>query len=55
LARKNRVKLMNGYTEKYFSPQEIVTAMRAVGEAARRAEQNKKVESSDSLNSVSRK
>jgi hypothetical protein len=56
LARKNRVKLMNGYTEKYFTPQEITTAMRAVGEAARRAEQTKKkVESSESLSSLNQR
>lgn len=46
LARKNRVKLSNGYTEKYFAPQELVMAVRVVGEAERRAE---KSESSDSL------
>jgi hypothetical protein len=56
LARKNRVKLMNGYTEKYFTPQEITTTMRAVGEAARRAEQTKKkVESSESLSSLNQR
>jgi hypothetical protein len=37
LAHKDRVKLMNGYTEKYFSPQEIAIAMRVVAEATRRA------------------
>jgi hypothetical protein len=38
LAAKDRVRLRNGYTEKYFSPQQITWAMRVVGEAQRRAE-----------------
>ena len=46
LARKDRVKLSNGYTEKYFAPQELVMAVRVVGEAERRAE---KSDSSGSL------
>jgi hypothetical protein len=44
LAHKDRVKLSNGYTEKYFAPQEIAMAMRVVSEAERRA---KKGESKD--------
>jgi hypothetical protein len=36
LAAKDRVRLMNGYTEKYFSQQEILCAMQVAGEAARR-------------------
>jgi len=38
LAHKDRVRLSNGYTEKYFAPQEIALAMRVAAEAARRAE-----------------
>lgn len=41
LAAKDRVKLSNGYTEKYFSPQELAAAMRVTLEAARRAEGKK--------------
>ncbi len=41
LAAKDRVKLSNGYTEKYFSPQELAVAMRVTVEAAKRAEDNK--------------
>ena len=37
LAHKDRVRLSNGYTEKYFAPQEIALAMRVAAEAARRA------------------
>ncbi|MCH5375443.1 MAG: hypothetical protein JJ992_15845, partial [Planctomycetes bacterium] len=44
LAFKDRVKLSNGYTEKYFAPQEIAMAMRVVGEAERRAEKSEKTE-----------
>lgn len=38
LANKDRIKLRNGYTEKWFSPQDIVVAMRVTHEAVRRAE-----------------
>jgi hypothetical protein len=40
LAEKDRVRLSNGYTEKYFGPEDIAMAMRVVGEAARRAAEN---------------
>ena len=40
LASKNRVQLSNGYTERYFAPQELALAMRVVGEAARRAQES---------------
>jgi hypothetical protein len=51
LAGKDRVRLSNGYTEKYFSPYELAAAMQVTGEAARRAEKAKSMESqkSDSL------
>jgi hypothetical protein len=38
LAHKDRVRLSNGYTEKYFSPQQLGLAVRAAAEAQRRAE-----------------
>ncbi|MDP6445332.1 MAG: hypothetical protein QF805_16150 [Pirellulaceae bacterium] len=38
LARKDRVRLRNGYTEKYFSPRELHFAMRATQFAVQRAE-----------------
>jgi hypothetical protein len=41
LANKDRVRLSNGYTEKYFSQEEIVAAMRISQEASRRADENK--------------
>jgi len=37
LAAKDRVKLSNGYTEKFFSPQELAVAARVSQEAVRRA------------------
>ena len=37
LASKDRVRLLNGYTEKFFSPDELGLATRIVEEAARRA------------------
>jgi len=51
LASKDRVKLSNGYTEKYFAPQEIAMAMRVVSEAERRAEKSEtnETEKYDSL------
>ena len=42
LASKDKVRLSNGYFEKYFSPQEIVLAMRVATEATRRAEKYEK-------------
>ena len=39
LAKKDRVRLSNGYTEKFFAPQELSMAIRAVGEAQRRAQE----------------
>ena len=53
LAAKDRVKLSNGYTEKYFSPQELAVAMRVTLEAVRRAE-GKKSDTSDPYPSLSR-
>jgi hypothetical protein len=49
LANKDRVHLSNGYTEKYFTPEELAMAARVVEEAARRAgvERVKKSSSSD--------
>lgn len=38
LAAKDRVRLMNGYFEKFFSPADLQVAVQAVGVAARRAE-----------------
>jgi hypothetical protein len=51
LANKDKVRLSNGYTEKYFSPEEVVLAMRVVQEASRRAEaeRSKTPSASDSL------
>lgn len=40
LAAKDRVHLSNGYTEKYFAPQELMVAARAVAVAANRAEES---------------
>jgi len=42
LASKDKVRLSNGYFERYFSPQEIVLAMRVATEASRRAEKHEK-------------
>jgi len=53
LAAKDRVKLSNGYTEKYFSPQELAVAMRVTLEAVRRTE-GKKSDSSEPYPSLSR-
>jgi len=44
LASKDRVRLSNGYTEKYFSPQEIGFAMRVANEATQRAEKSEKAD-----------
>jgi hypothetical protein len=38
LVSKDKVRLSNGYTEKYFAPEEIAIAMRVAQEATRRAE-----------------
>jgi hypothetical protein len=38
LVNKDRVRLSNGYTEKYFSPEEVAVAVRVLQEASRRAE-----------------
>jgi hypothetical protein len=45
LANKDRVRLSNGYTEKFFAPQEIGFAMRIATVATRRAEAAKPSES----------
>ncbi|QDU97738.1 hypothetical protein [Lignipirellula cremea] len=52
LARKDRVKLRNGYTEKYFQPQEIMFAVRIHQEAARRAQANPTVSPGESQNTA---
>jgi len=53
LAAKDRVKLSNGYTEKYFSPQELAVAMRVTLEASKRAE-TKKSDAPEKYQSLSR-
>jgi hypothetical protein len=53
LAAKDRVRLSNGYTEKFFSPQELAVAMRVTLEAAKRVEGNKS-ESTKTYDSLSR-
>ncbi|TVS10008.1 MAG: hypothetical protein EA424_26005, partial [Planctomycetaceae bacterium] len=47
LAQKNRVQLSNGYTERYFAPQELAGAMQVVVQAGIRAEQNAPSTSTD--------
>ena len=54
LAAKDRVKLSNGYTEKWFSSQELAVAIRASQEAVKRAG-DKKPESPEKYDSLSRK
>ena len=44
LAHKDRVRLRNGYVEKYFAPQEIALAMRVAAEAARRTEKHERTD-----------
>jgi hypothetical protein len=52
LLAKDRVRLMNGYYEKFFSPREIQLAMRVAQESSRRAEQAaSQAGKSDSLSS----
>ncbi len=53
LAAKDRVRLSNGYTEKYFSPQELAVAMRVAQEATKRAE-DKNPDSTGKYESLSR-
>jgi len=53
LAAKDRVKLSNGYTEKFFSAQELTVAARVSQEAVRRAG-DKKPESPGEYGSLSR-
>jgi hypothetical protein len=53
LAAKDRVRLSNGYAEKYFSPQELAVAMRVTVEAVKRAE-GKEPQSPKPYDSVSR-
>ncbi len=47
LAQKNRVQLSNGYTERYFAPQELAGAMQVVVQARIRAEQDAPSASTD--------
>jgi hypothetical protein len=54
LAAKDRVKLSNGYTEKYFSPQELAVAMRVTLEASKRAENRKSDAPPEKYQSLSR-
>ena len=54
LAAKDRVKLSNGYTEKWFSSQELAVAIQASQEAVKRAG-DKKPETPEKYDSLSRK
>jgi hypothetical protein len=47
LADKDRVRLMNGYREKWFYPQELNLAMRVAQHAAEQARKNPKVSPGD--------
>ena len=49
LAQKDRVRLRNGYSEKYFSPQEMHLAVRIANEVEQRAKRSLADEKADSL------
>ena len=53
LARKDRVRLSNGYTEKSFAPHEIALAARVVAEASRRARSSQDTEDPEKYDSLS--
>jgi len=53
LAQKDRIRLRNGYTQKFFSPQELAFAIRLTQEANRRASAAKQYQPASKSNSLS--